>query len=400
MKIKLVEEKKMLSIIAVLWIILSSVSLVYCVFNMKLCMAILGLITFAFVCHNRCIKKNNFYVFATVISIVFFNILINHKYTPSPVYNEEFAIMLIRCAFLAVIMSNISRDDFFHYYVSIMVVLSVVSLISFALTMMGVRLPFQREVVHNSKYYIYTFYHTLGRWEISDRNCGIFWEPGGYQIFLNFALLFLLTNGQLFFKKWGKNKVVISIILLISTILTTMSTTGFLCLALVLAIGILHRDGDKKIKRKLLLLIAISALVFIFVELNTGIIESKLINQEGSFATRFNDTIVSFKVGFSRLFGYGYGNTYTPTILASYGVTDNSNGLGSIMVSFGAPLTVLYLSYIYMRLKNLCQLSMLESILAFVLFLLFVMSESVCTATLFLVFLFFWKNESKQKSIA
>lgn len=75
------------------------------------------------------------------------------------------------------------------------------------------------------------------------------------------------------------------------------------------------------------------------------------------------------------------------------GVTDNSSGLGSLLVYFGVIVTGLYLIYIWFRLKKMFNMTFIESILAFVVFVLFIMSENVFPITLFISILFFWKHE-------
>lgn len=390
MKFSIKDIKTKLSFVSILWIILSSNSLVYCIFNMKLCMAVLSLLAISFLLINTYISRENLYVFIGIVAIVFLNLLFNLKYTT---LNEAIIILLIRCVCLMIIMSNINRDEFVDNYITIMAVMCIISLICFILTQQGVTLPFQKTITFKNKYYIYTFYHTLGRWNILERNCGVFWEPGGYQIFLNYGLLMLMTDSTRIINKFGLKKYIFVVVAFVSTIMTTLSTTGFICFALILSIGVLHQSGNKKIKGALLVLIAVSLGVFLIIENNLGIIESKAINQEGSFGTRYNDTIVSFELGLKRVLGYGYGNTYSPTVLMARGVTDNSSGLGSLLVYFGVIVTGLYLIYIWFKLKKMFNMTLIESILAFVVFVLFIMSENVFPITLFVSILFFWKHE-------
>ena len=385
-------RKKYLDLFAVLWIILSSNSLVFCIFNMKLSMAILGGIAVIYLLTQNGIKKINIGVFVIIFAILVLNLNLNIKYTT---LSEDLIIIAIKCFSMAVIMSGINKDDFIDKYVCILIVLSIISIICFAWISLfpGVRLPFQSEIVHKNKRYFYTFYYTLGRWQIWDRNSGIFWEPGGYQIFLNFALLFLFTHSSLFFKKWTVKKYVIYTSILIGAVLTTLSTTAYICLALVLMIGILNRNGNKNTKRIMMGMVILAAIAFIVVESNTNVIESKAINQEGSFMTRYNDTIISLEVGSHRPFGYGYGNSHSQDLLTRAGVVDNSSGLGSMVASFGFVITIPYLFFIAYRMKKMLSLKKVEIILVMIIFMLFIMTENVYPTTLFIAFLFFWKDE-------
>lgn len=379
-------------IFAVLWIILSSNSLVYCVFNMEISMIILFLIGLISVYMNKFISLKNFRVLVAIFIFVTINIIVNLNYFGG---NNNIVILLIRCISLVFIMSFMSKDKFIYYFVNIMLVLSIISLISFSVMIFlpNAKLPFQTDIVHNGKYYVYTFYHTLGRWRILQRNSGIFGEPGLYQIFLNFALLMMFTNMSIFLKKISIKKYIISIILLITTILTTVSSTGYLCLALVLAIGVLGKSCSRKLKIKLLAIVIIATVAFLIVESHTGAIEDKIINQGGSFNTRYYDMEVSFELGFERIFGYGYGNEITSELLVQRGVLNNSNGLGSFMVSFGVFYCVIYLIYMYIRLKCFFNTNIINSVLVFVLFILFVMSQPIYSITLFVSFFFYWKKD-------
>ena len=95
-------------------------------------------------------------------------------------------------------------------------------------------------------FYLTPFY-TLG-WAnipVFGRNAGMFNEPGSHQIFLNFALLFLLCDDDNFDMKASKYR--ISIILLIITIFTTLSTTGFICLGVVLLTVSLKKKENETI---------------------------------------------------------------------------------------------------------------------------------------------------------
>lgn len=97
------------------------------------------------------------------------------------------------------------------------------------------------------------------------RNYGLFWEPGAYQIFLNFALIF-----EMFFAdKMNKNRICIYII----TIITTFSTTGYIALIIIL---LAYAIRYKKIKHKVFILLPI--IIFIITILFTKIMPQKYIN--------------------------------------------------------------------------------------------------------------------------
>lgn len=101
-------------------------------------------------------------------------------------------------------------------------------------------------------------YVSVIKWEGSVRNCGMFWEPGAFQVFLNLALLF-----ELFVIK-RKSGGLGRLALLIITIATTVSTAGLfnmciLIFAYILATGISGRNRNVLV---LLIVIAVGWALF------------------------------------------------------------------------------------------------------------------------------------------
>lgn len=88
------------------------------------------------------------------------------------------------------------------------------------------------------------------------RNCGMFWEPGAFQTFLCIALIFEITNKRPSIRK---------IIVFILTILTTFSTTGYICLMVILFYMMINNYRNEKRIRLLLFLIIISLIVLLYV---------------------------------------------------------------------------------------------------------------------------------------
>ncbi|MEQ1799209.1 MAG: hypothetical protein ABL872_14745 [Lacibacter sp.] len=116
----------------------------------------------------------------------------------------------------------------FHLYINLLTVLTILSLPLFALnffTYVGVYLPF-----NDSKT---LFFYTSFNAPLDEiRNSGMFWEPGAFAGYLILALLFIILNNRKFvigdFKKQAT--------WLLIGLLTTMSTTGFLVLAIMIFI--------------------------------------------------------------------------------------------------------------------------------------------------------------------
>lgn len=147
------------------------------------------------------------------------------------------------------------------------------------------------------------------------RNFGMFWEPGAFQIFINFALFF-----ELFDKKPRIHYIIIFTLALI----TTFSTTGFIALA-VLFIYYLLAKGLKTPKAKILFLagvVCFAAFViigkdFLFNDSNGDAVFGKITgffdnedyksDRYTSASIRFFAITKPFEAFFTKPFlGYGY----------------------------------------------------------------------------------------------
>lgn len=138
-------------------------------------------------------------------------------------------------------------------YTKVMLAEAAISLISFVIgDLLSLPLPLLHYEVSSVNGFYLTPYFTLGWLNIPvfHRNAGMFNEPGSHQIFLNFALLFLMSDEMRM--GMSKKKYRWAIALLIVTILSTLSTTGFICLGVVLLTvafrkragnGAQHQDG-------------------------------------------------------------------------------------------------------------------------------------------------------------
>ncbi|TPF78521.1 MULTISPECIES: hypothetical protein [unclassified Bifidobacterium] len=114
-----------------------------------------------------------------------------------------------------------------------------------------------------------TVLHGKGLWLYSyleihaTRNCGFYTEPGVYQIILNAALFVLLFwKDKLHFDSEKQYRTAIVIVLL--TLVTCQSTTGYLSMMVILLVYFFKRDsvlGASKIKQRLVMLVAILAIV-------------------------------------------------------------------------------------------------------------------------------------------
>lgn len=376
-----------LDIFAILWIIVSSGSVFFTIIRMQFTMVVLLLIATIYLLNNGKISKTNLYIFIFVTLIIIINIIIN---LDNNILLKDIIILFIKLGSLIVIQSNISKDRFKKYYINIMVVICLISDICFAILTLNpnFRLPLEMMSVHGINHYIYTFYFTMSRTQVSIRNAGIFWEPGAYQVFIIIAMILLLHQCE-------KDKYRIHKFILFSiTIITTFSVTGYVCYTLVLLYSLFFNTRYRKENTKIKVLSSILIIIMVFIEISFNIMGHKLVEKEGSYNTRYNDTTSSINVIFERpVTGYGISNRYVRKKMQSkYDVVHNSNGLLIACYDFGIPIMFLYLYFFYKGQRWLFDNRGLASIYTFVLFIIFYSSESLIPMTLFLSFIFKWED--------
>lgn len=155
------------------------------------------------------------------------------------------------------------------------------------------------------------FFYAVDVYSISGRNNGPFWEPGVFQIYINIAVMFLLFLKEHFSVKY---LVVFTVVLI-----TTYSTTGYLCFAMLLITYVYNRG--KKIKAiHLILLLAFFIAAYLYITTNEELylkVFGKLeANSESSKSAiiRSNEILFYFQLWISTihnfLFGAGASSAY------------------------------------------------------------------------------------------
>ncbi len=163
----------------------------------------------------------------------------------------EYKIALMGIGFF--IASQIGYKHFMSVFVNVMFVLAVVSLILFAGVVLGRMFGAEwwklLPMVPGGDYYTVIFGVVPSYFTVA-RNYGIFWEPGVFQIYLNFAIWHCLVCS----KKTDWKKIVVFGI----SVLTTLSTTGYICTAAIVFIYLVDK-GPKITKHHIWILLMIAA---------------------------------------------------------------------------------------------------------------------------------------------
>ena len=342
--------------------------------------------------NNFQLTKSNFNLYMRLIVALVLTSIINYK---NGFRVNDFIILLANVAYIVMLQDFISFRKFTKIYTQIMLIEAAVSLICFIWgDILGKSIPLMHLEFNRLNGFYLTPFYTLG-WAnipVFGRNAGIFNEPGSHQIFLNFALLFLLCDDDNFDMKASKYR--LSIILLIITIFTTLSTTGFICLGVVLLTVLLKKKENKRNTKLKLAVLVLLVLLFV-VESQTGVIQTKIAGRDsgGSFYTRYNDTLGGFTIALSNpIAGIGYFSANKAEALQRYGIVNISNGLASFAMDAGVIITIAILIMMFKNIGKKMPYGVVFAIGVFVFYFLCVNSEGVFMNLLFLSMLGEWNT--------
>lgn len=173
------------------------------------------------------------------------------------------------------------------------------------------------------------------------RNGCIYWEPGMYQVFLNFILIYYLFNDKL-----KHRKTIIAYLVIV--ILTTISVSGYVLTILVFGVYA-FRNQNKNSFYRLLIMIAILSVIIFLIPTMTGLLTAK--EDTGSFGKRSLDLVLAWDVFLQHpLFGQGIVNdAYEKAYFSLVGeLRPSSNGLMNLLMGTGVLGTLIYF-YCYTR---------------------------------------------------
>lgn len=227
------------------------------------------------------------------------------------------------------------------------------------------------------------------------RNWGPFWEPGVFQCYLNIALLFLGIE-----EIKSKPRMLVLIIAIVST----FSTTGFICLGGVLLI-ILFTEKPTEIQKNKLWIVMLFLIGVAVVIQNSSLREilfSKFTRTSSSFES-FRSRYLSvcanlYVIKQSPIWGVGVSgiSKLYGTFMNRLGIMvySNTNGLLLNFAAYGCVLGLLY-TYGYFCFSKLCTQHIVNRLILFGLVLLILFSEPFLQSLLFntIVFYGFIKGE-------
>ena len=129
------------------------------------------------------------------------------------------------------------RDRFRGIFLNVMYFFALVSLIFFCLEFVGIKVPDLFHVAPNrNSIFIFSSLNNIDKL----RNCGPFWEPGAFACYLILVPLLYVDNLKSFILNNGKK-----VITLFIALITTISTTGYICLFAIILYYFMAESKNK-----------------------------------------------------------------------------------------------------------------------------------------------------------
>lgn len=217
--------------------------------------AVTGIISIIYTIHNRLLIKREGltkYLILT-ITIFFAQYIVFGQVTPLGYINYIGKILT------AVVVMWILKERFRTAYLNCMYFFAIISLILFSYEFLsGTKVPnlfYTTETRHSILIYCSDMY--------SSRNAGPFWEPGAFACYLTLIPLLFIDNLSAFVKN-NKKKCIVLFLALI----TTYSTTGYICIALVITYYYLSNKNNRFATFIIYLPIVAVIFVYSFTELD------------------------------------------------------------------------------------------------------------------------------------
>ena len=309
----------------------------------------------------------------------------------------DYVLLMIEIVCVAVVTQVIPIDEFAEKYVRIIEVIAIVSLVCFAIQITNISLVNELANTTILEGYSLSWFHTWGWTYIFNRNAGPFWEPGAYQGYLFSAILFVLRNGNI--KKHS-----LELLLLLFTILTTKSTTGYILIGFLSAYYVLVYT-KKSIKAGRMKVIALLYITILFVAVVAGlyflikspIILNKFSSSNESFSYRMLHLTRSLSMVMQKPFvGFGMMSSSLLKMWEEFGVASNSAGLFIILQFFGLIIGIIYISISFFSTTKVYK--PLNSLFICICFGVLHLTESLLTYPVYFGFVF-WAISMKTKKV-
>lgn len=260
------------------------------------------------------------------------------------------SIVEIIAAFL--IISQLEFLKFKKVWLNLITLIALYSIIIYLLVFLDL-IGVQSIITKDNKQFIMS-YGTVFGWIVkSVRLSGFYHEPGAFQIYLNFTLLFYIQDMYSF--SLNKNQF-FKLFIVVIALLLTQSTMGYIVFALIIGIVFLKSKFAQS-KRIITIPIVIFVLaIFFFKIASSDVVMNKFSGDQTSVSlmTRSSDNFAMLQmIKESPLVGYGVGSEAYMKRSVNYGNATSSNGWLSFSAGFGLPWFLLFLIGTYKAVSRM-----------------------------------------------
>ena len=244
------------------------------------------------------------------------------------------------------VVKSIPYEDYIKSYIHAINFIAAFSMICWVLHGVILDIPFIPSIYTGEFSYKSLFFTNISPRSI--RNYGPFWEPGAFQLFINFAIFLQIREKKYFNKK--------SLFLLVVTLLTTLSSSGIAILLLIFLYFLVAKknsSGANIFVLKFLSIIFLIGFVFFLLNSNYGndvfgkiyaYIDNPLEKNSANVSayTRFNSVGANISMIMQKpLFGWGISQS-KEVLLNNFYLTSNPNTILGCGSSYGIFVMALY----------------------------------------------------------
>jgi hypothetical protein len=321
-------------------------------------------------------------MYLSLIPILF----IAFNFITAPISISQYVTFIVKFIVVLLIIKYcmIHEKNLFKIFHNLIVGIAVYTLFTYVFFDVLSILPPSTEVINDKPYRVWLGLHFHGQitsWYGMNvfRNNSIFWEPGVWQIYLNFALIY-----QLFFNK-KVNKKVLTVLLI--NLITTFSTTGnIICLVILLVAFLRFKPKTQAtlfLKYYLLVPLVVGG-VFVAIYLFNQKVSG---GGQRSYSLRQDDLLVGWELFLQKPFtGWGFLNN--EGYRAMVGVPNNSNGFISMLFQQGIAGAIFYLIPLVALFKKIASTRRAFTALIFTIFIVVSSASEPIMYTNFISFLF------------
>ncbi len=289
--------------------------------------------------------------------------------------------------------ASMSFERYKRVYTTVLCYLTVFAILVFLGVVIGV--IGHRKIGINGAFYQMSLLHVVGWGDtvFNTRMCGLFHEPGMFQIILNIGILYV-TDNILRYKVQKKD--IKQLMILVVGVLLTRSTTGYIIMCIILsALYIRIYKYLKKALFKIVYYGTIPVTITLgYKLLSSEVVVNKFTSTNVSYSIRTNDLYSGLSMfALKPFFGYGYNSKWCERTAITYGMDSMSNGVMGMLLMFGVLTTVILL---YLIIKRTGKINWrVNKVLVITVLMLEEMTESCFFFPVSLAFLFAYYKDGK-----